>query len=58
MLVSSIVGFNFGNKQVSAQNNQQQVQSQNNMNSCSCPKGRKHTHHAKEQHNNKLSLIA
>lgn len=62
MLVSSIVGFNFGNTQVSAQNqqkaqSQQSVQSQNNnLNSC-CPKGRKSAPQAKQQ-NQKLSILA
>lgn len=63
MLVSSIVGFNFGNTQASAQNvqnsqNQQSAQStnNNNTNSC-CPKGRKNAPQANEQHN-KLSIIA
>jgi len=63
MLVSSIVGFNFGNTQVSAQNaqksqNQQSAQqSQNDLNSCNCPKGRNNTPKAQPQ-NNKLSLMA
>lgn len=62
MLVSSIVGFNFGNTQASAQNvqksqSQQSVQNQNNnLNSC-CPKGRKSSPQHKEQPN-KLSLLA
>lgn len=63
MLVSSIVGFNFGTNQSSTQSvqksqNQQTVQNntQNEINTC-CPRGRKSTQHTKE-HSNKLSILA
>ena len=63
MLVSSIVGFNFGNTQISSQNIQK-VQNKplihrNNNNNCQtcCPKGRKTTTNALPQ-NHKLSILA
>lgn len=62
MLVSSIVGFNFGRPaakgaQTTASQpvQTQTAQHQNHLNSC-CPKGRKHA--PKAQYTHKLSLLA